>query len=324
MNIVFAGSFLQYSATVLQGLLDDDACDVTLVITTPPTPMGRNKVLTKSAVHQLAEEHGIPVQTPSSLNDLTLQDVIDTVGAVDYLVTAGYGKFLPPSWLSYPTVAAVNLHFSLLPAYRGANPAEWAILHGEQETGVTLITMSEGIDEGDILAQASLELTNTDTRESVYEKLYELGGSVLPAMLHEHVSQRESTLPLGMPQPVDSPTPDARRFIRAHGFMDWQALLAAMHGKPIEARHLSTHLKTAYAFLNLERARPTEQAMLIERAIRALSGFPGVWTYVRTTKGKQRMKVLSASLKRGALQLDMVQLEGKQAQPYSEVKDSIL
>ena len=158
ISIVFFGSFGNYSVIVLDKLLRSSIYHLASVITTPPAPKGRHLKLTKTEVQIYAETHNIPIFAPPSL------DSLPAISKPDFIVVAGYGKLLSPAWLEFPKVMAVNMHPSLLPAYPGRCPAEWAILRGETETGVTLIQMTEKFDAGPILAQEKLPISRDDTR----------------------------------------------------------------------------------------------------------------------------------------------------------------
>jgi methionyl-tRNA formyltransferase len=318
MNIVFFGSFQHYSALILKSLImNHKSIQVIGVVTSPPAPMGRKKILTKNPVHQMAESHNIPVFTPEKLDAVILK----SYEKVDFFVTAGYGKFLPKSWLDYPKHGSLNLHFSLLPKYRGANPAEWAILLGETKTGITLMHMNEKLDGGDILAQEETLITDTDTRETLYEKLYTRGAEKLPDWL---VNLPEAC----SAQPKASPVPPAKRFTREQAFIDWRILTAVMQGKTYDVKLLPKNLLVAFNFLNANKPRTSyfEQCTFIERAIRALAGFPGVWTLVNTSKGQKRMKILTSYLvpRTSHLQLATIQLEGYTPTSFKQIKNQII
>lgn len=321
MNVIFFGSFLDYSAIILDHLLRAKSLKVIAVITTPPSPLGRTKALKKTEVHELALQHQLPVFTPEKLNTQTLAELVAALSLVNNEVTfltAGYGKLLPKEWLEYPAGGALNLHFSLLPAYRGANPAEWAILMGETQTGVTLIEMNPEFDTGTIVAQAPTRIEKTDTRETVYKKLYTIGGQVLPEMLARYRNHTLTTIP----QPEQSPTPYAKRLTRDDGFIAWAAFVDAVAGRPVSAQYLSPQLQTIAHHLY----QPLDYLPLefIERAVRALFGFPGVWTLVPTTKGEKRMKILRVALAGKTLILERVQIEGQQPAKWKQVKNSVL
>lgn len=317
MNIVFFGSFLHYSALILDALRQAPSVTIKAVVTTPPQPAGRKQALKKTEVQELAEVYGLPVYAPEKLDETSLDELDALLEADDHVVfvTAGYGKLLPNSWLAHPQLGALNLHFSLLPAYRGANPAEWALLRGETKTGVTLIEMSPEFDTGKIVSQAEVPIEDTDTRETVYEKLYTLGGQVLPEMLEKYVTG--SLTPVD--QPTTSPTPYAKRLTRDDGFIAWGAFEDALAGRPVSAHYLSKQLQEIahHVYEPLEYL-PLE---FLERAVRALVGFPGVWTIIPTAKGDKRMKVLAVRVEGQMLKLDKVQLEGQQPAAWNQVKN---
>ena len=317
ISVVFLGSFLEYSASVLQALHNSPLVEVIGVITTPPKPAGRKKILKKTDVHLLAEELHLPVFAPEKATTKALQEMATVFKfsvemPPQIFLTAGYGKLLPSSWLEFPSIAALNLHFSLLPAYRGANPAEWALLRNEKETGVTVIKMSPSFDTGGVIESAPQPISATDTRETMYDALYRLGGKILPQVIADFAANK---LPI-QPQPKESPTPYAKRLNREDGFIDWQAITQAMNGNEIEPSLLAPQLK-----IILEGATPAHiTAETIERSIRALAGFPGVWSIISSTKGEKRIKLLSASVKDSRLELEMVQIEGQQSAHWNQVK----
>lgn len=347
MNLIFFGSFQHYSTKILKALIEDSDITVAGVVTTPPAPVGPQKILTKTDVHRYAKSQNLPVFTPTDLSDSefkTLHTVSD-IQHTDFFIVAGYGKLLPASWLTAPRYGALNLHFSLLPKFRGANPAEWAILLGEPETGITLMQMAEEFDTGAIIDRASLpidqvnpEPSRRDTRESLYEKLYSLGAKKLPNMLKKHFQHLHYPKILNtkyqiLKQPKATPTPPAYRFKRADGFIPWQIITTAMTGQPYDGNLLPTHLRTAFRYCHHIAIQPFNHSAFIERALRALAGYPGAWTYVPTTKrspvpngtgGQKRLKLLSAHLINNRLVLDQVQLEGKSPSTYAQIKNVII
>lgn len=332
IRIVFAGSFLQHSAQILSALCEAPNLEVVAVVTTPPDPQGKTGQFVKNPVQQLAEQSTIPVFTPAELRDAVLSEIEKKVGKPDLLLTAGYGKLLPSSWLSWPTVAALNLHFSLLPKFRGANPAEWALLLNETSTGVTLIEMSPEFDTGKMIASAALPITDTDTRESLYEKVYQLGAEVLPKMVSAYLhfldgrpaGATADKISLYLP-PIDqppSPTPYATRLRRDDGFIAWSGMQKVMAGEVADAQDFSKNVQKV-----LEISQVAPDAVFVERTSRALAGFPSLWTVIPTGKGEKRMKILGALVMTGSppkLQLTQVHIEGKSPAKWAEVKNSVV
>jgi methionyl-tRNA formyltransferase len=328
-KIVFFGSFQDYSALILQGLLQSDVVSVVAIVTTPPFTAPKTGEVLKNPVHELADVHALPVFTPDTLDENSLAEVLAPSTGCDFFVTAGYGKLLPTSWLQAPPRGALNLHFSLLPKYRGANPAEWALLLNEKETGVTLIEMSPEFDTGYIIAQASLDITTNETRETLYHRLYTLGAQVLPPMLSAYAGyqhqqeQAESAADITYflpprPQPP-SPTPYAKRFKREDAFISWPTLWSAMTGVSQTPAEYGQLLNQA-----AQVAHSASPTIFIERAVRALAGFPAVWTLIPTVKGQKRMKVLQVHLSpEKRLVLDTVQIEGQQPASWNQIKNQV-
>ena len=331
VRLIFFGSFLDYSALILEKLLTDERLQIVTVVTTPPMPMGRKQVLTKTPVHISAEKHGVTVFAPEKLTTESLHELLSLAGneKPTFFVTAGYGKLLPTEWLTAPLAGSLNLHFSLLPAYRGANPAEWALLNDEKTTGLTLIEMSPEFDTGRMIAQTPMAITTTDTRETVYEKLYTLGSQVLPNWLVTYATwlADDTTVPPTdtthwwlppVPQPAAT-TPYAKRFTRDDGFIAWSAVEATQQGDTFTAEELGPLLKHIATISTLAL-----DAAWIERATRALAGFPNLWTTVPTIRGDKRMKILSATVEGNRLRLEAVQVEGMQATAWNAIKGTLL
>lgn len=321
-SVIFFGSFLHYSTKVAQSLLDSPFIDLIGVVTPPPAIAGKQKVLKNTHTHDWANQNNITIYAPEDLFNTHPSDVFSSGDKPDFFIVAGYGKLLPQEWLQYPKIASLNLHFSLLPDFRGANPAEWAILLGETETGVTLIDMSHDFDTGNIITRLNIPIDEQHTRETLYEELYDLAANIAS----ETIPHLENTNFADPQAPSDKPY--AYRHNRSHGFIDWQFVHAAIEGHHIEdpLPLLSKNLKIAWKYLH---EHPNESEGLItpevflERAVRALSGYPGIWTYLPTSQGKKRMKILSTNLDEGILTLDQVQIEGKQPSTFNQIKNQI-
>ncbi len=295
-SLIFFGSFQRYSVLVLEKLLEN--FQVQAVITTPPQPKGRNSELVKSEVHIFAESRQIPVFTPESLN-IDPNELLKPKDNPDYLIVAGYGKLIPPAWLDYPRIMAINYHPSLLPEYKGRFPAEWAILKGETETGGTLIKMDVEFDKGEIITQEKIPLSPMDTKESIYKKLFILGGDMLTKSL-PLIASGEIT-------PIPQPTGKffyARGLTREDGFIPWDHLQMATQGKDVPAEERQ----------GIAELIPVHASQLIERELRALSPWPGVWTIQPDGK---RLKLLSARVEKTKLIPLLVQEEGGKPKPWT-------
>jgi methionyl-tRNA formyltransferase len=151
--------------------------EIVAVYSQPPRPKGRGQKLTPSPVHAFAESMGLPVFTPESMK---AQDAIDTfIGLdLDAACVVAYGQILKPAVLEAPRLGCFNLHGSLLPRWRGAAPIQRAIMAGDAQTGVQIMRMSEGLDEGAILLSEILPIQPTDTAASLSERMSTIGATL--------------------------------------------------------------------------------------------------------------------------------------------------
>ncbi len=176
-KVIFMGT-PEFSVPILQALIDDETLEVTAVVTQPDRKVGRKQILTPSPVKQLAETYEIPVLQPEKLSGSEeMQEILDI--APDLLITAAYGQFVPTKLLKAPTYGAINVHASLLPKYRGAAPIHYAILKGEEKTGVTIMYMEKVMDAGNIISQREIPITDADDTGTLFEKLSLLGRDLL-------------------------------------------------------------------------------------------------------------------------------------------------
>lgn len=167
----------EFAVPSLQVLLDGEDL-VVGVVSQPDQPSGRGMALHAPPVKMLAEAHHISVFQPQKLRTSQALEQLQAWHP-DLIVVAAYGKLLPNEVLTLPPLGCINVHASLLPRYRGAAPIQWAIARGESETGVTIMSISERMDTGDILLQRSLPITADDTGGSLHDKLSRLGAEAL-------------------------------------------------------------------------------------------------------------------------------------------------
>lgn len=182
-RIVFAGT-PDFAAKALAGLLDSRH-KVIAVYTQPDRPAGRGQKLLESPVKLLALEKGIAVEQPLNFKDPASIATLASYEA-DIMVVAAYGIILPKAVLDTPSITCLNIHASLLPRWRGAAPIQRAILANDQETGISIMKMAEGLDTGDVLLTRTLPIASTDTGSSLHDKLAILGQSALLETL-EHL-----------------------------------------------------------------------------------------------------------------------------------------
>ncbi|MBN1205716.1 MAG: methionyl-tRNA formyltransferase [Myxococcaceae bacterium] len=174
-RIVFMGT-PEFAVASLEACFDIG--DVVAVVTQPDKPKGRGKAVAISPVKALALERGVPVLQPTKLRTPPFSEELREL-APDVCVVTAYGRILPKDVLEVPAKGCVNVHASLLPRFRGAAPIQWAIAHGDAETGVTLMCMDEGLDTGPMLAMKRLPIGPEDTSATLHEKLARLGGELL-------------------------------------------------------------------------------------------------------------------------------------------------
>jgi methionyl-tRNA formyltransferase len=176
LKIVFAGT-PEFAALHLCALIDSEH-DVIAVYSQPDRPAGRGKKLQASEVKKLAIEHAIPVFQPQSLKTTEAQLALAELQA-DIMIVVAYGLILPASILNIPKLGCLNVHGSLLPKWRGAAPIQRSIWAGDNETGVTIMQMDEGLDTGPMLFKHSISITKEDTSASMYQKLARIGPEAL-------------------------------------------------------------------------------------------------------------------------------------------------
>ena len=173
MRVVFMGT-PAFAVSVLRRLVEDH-WDVVAAYTQPDKPKNRGMKLIPTPVKEYAMTQNIPVYQPASCRDEAVWEELRALEP-DVILVAAYGKLLPQELLDIPRTAMLNVHSSLLPQYRGAAPINWAILNGDQETGVTIQYMASELDAGDILLTRKTAIDPQEDASQLYDRLAELGG----------------------------------------------------------------------------------------------------------------------------------------------------
>jgi methionyl-tRNA formyltransferase len=176
MRLVFMGTPEAATSSLHRCL--DAGHEVAAVWTQPDKPAGRGNKLTYSPVKEFALSRGLPVHQPSKLRNEEALSLFRSHHA-DVAIVVAYGRILPEPFLSAPALGCINVHFSLLPAYRGAAPVNWAIVRGEHETGVSTMMMDVGLDTGPILLQRATPIGVRETAPDLMGRLAELGAELL-------------------------------------------------------------------------------------------------------------------------------------------------
>ncbi|KSB88245.1 methionyl-tRNA formyltransferase [Caulobacter vibrioides] len=229
--------------------------EIACVYSQPPAPRGRGQELKPSPVHAFAEGLGLPVRTPASMKtpeEIQAFQALD----LDAAVVVAFGQILVKDVLEAPRLGCFNLHASLLPRWRGAAPIQRAIMAGDPVTGVQVMRMSEGLDEGPVLLSETVRIDALDTVASLHDRLAAVGARLLPVAL----AAIERGGAIETPQAEDGVT-------------------YAKKIKPAEAR--------------IDWTRPAAE---VDRHIRGLSPFPGAWFEAPSDKGPVRVKALLSKM----------------------------
>ncbi len=186
-KIVFLGTSA-FAVPSLKALAGDPRFEVELVITQPDRPVGRKQILTPPPVKIAAQALNLPIQQFENLNS-QFSSPKSQVPSPDFLIVVSYGQLLSQEILDWPTVAAVNVHASLLPKFRGASPIQHTIFAGEKETGVTVQKMIKELDAGPILNQEKIQIGERETFTTLHDKLASIGAALLLQTLTEPLKE---------------------------------------------------------------------------------------------------------------------------------------
>ena len=193
IKVVFMGT-PEFAVPPLKKLIEE-GYDVKLVVTQPDRPAGRGKKLTPPPVKVVAEKAGIPVYQPEKVKENEeLKRKLSEINP-DVIVVAAYGKILPKWLLDLPKYGTINIHASLLPKYRGASPIQWALLNGEEETGVTVMKVIPKLDAGDIISQRKVKIEKEDNAQTLHDKLSKVGAELLSETLPLYISGKLKPVP---------------------------------------------------------------------------------------------------------------------------------
>lgn len=182
MRVVFMGT-PDFAAASLKALIDN-GYEVAGVFAQPDKPSGRGMEVTYSPVKQLALDHEIPVFQPAKMRDGTALEIMKSLSP-DIVVVVAYGRILPDDLLAVPPLGTINVHGSLLPKYRGAAPIQWAVLNGDEVTGVSTMYLASEMDAGDIIYSAQTRIGEYETSGELYDRLKDMGAELLIQTLRD-------------------------------------------------------------------------------------------------------------------------------------------
>jgi methionyl-tRNA formyltransferase len=276
MTYKFAYFGTPYVARDTLALLIDRGFTPAVVITSPDAPRGRGMELTPCETKVFATERNLPILTPERIDDATTE-AIRTYGC-DFAIVVAYGKILPQSLIDAFPMGVINIHYSLLPKYRGASPVEAALLHGDTVTGVSIQKMAFELDAGDILAQREVSIEPNETTHELRPRLVTIGAELLAEILPSFAS---GTL---TPKPQDpSQATRAKKIQKEEG-------LLTLPGNDSE---------------NWNKYR-------------AYAEGPGTYFFVQKNGKEIRVKITKASFANGKFVIERVVPEGKREMAYAD------
>ncbi|MGV3539784.1 MAG: methionyl-tRNA formyltransferase [Rufibacter sp.] len=222
LRIIFMGT-PDFAVPALQALVEN-GWNVVAVITAPDKPAGRGLKLVPSPVKEVALQHNLPVLQPTNLKDAVFQEELRSYNATLQVIVAF--RMLPEAVWNMPTLGSLNIHASLLPHYRGAAPINWALINGDQETGVTSFFLQHEIDTGDIILQKKVAIAQEDNFGTLYEKLKHAGAELLLETVSAILEDRVQPYP--QPQP-EEPLRLAPKIFKQTCQIDWSQPAEKVH-----------------------------------------------------------------------------------------------
>lgn len=252
LKVVFFGT-PDFAVATLEAIWESGH-EVMAVVTAPDKAAGRGQKISQSAVKQYAVKHSIPCLQPEKLRNQEFQQELKKFDADIFVVVAF--RMMPKSVYTMPRLGTFNVHASLLPQYRGAAPINFAIMNGEKETGVTTFFLNDKIDEGEILLQSKVAITDHETAGTLHDKLMAAGGQLAVETLNRLAE--DSLLPT--PQPEAETLKLAYKIQKEDMRIDWHKSLPQIHN-----------------------------------FIRGLSPYPAAWTQVKTPSGAKSLKIFQGT-----------------------------
>lgn len=307
MKVAFFGTS-DRSIPILESLKSH--FDIVLCVTKKDVVVGRKQVEKETGVKSWAKENNINFLEVDSLKEEDLEKTIDEIKRVnpDYGVVADFSFIIPKEIIDLLDIRLINIHFSLLPKYRGSSPVQFAILNGDETTGVTFHVVDEKMDNGAILFQSGYKTNGSETSGELYDTLFKVASDKLPEVLEKY-SQGQIK-----PIPQD------------------KELATFTYSK--------THPKSTFIFKEDALVDWGNKPEEIERMIRAFNPWPITWTYLKDLeKGKYlatkiklkkhvnkelKIKIYKSSIKDGKLLIEQVQVEGKKEMSWNDFENGYL
>lgn len=292
-RIVFMGT-PEFAVAILEKLIQEN-CHVVAVVTAPDKPAGRGMQLTQSAVKQSAIKHNLPVLQPVRLKDPLFLEELQAYQA-DVQVVVAF-RMLPELVWNMPPMGTINLHASLLPKYRGAAPINWAIINGEQETGITTFKLKHAIDTGDVLMRKKIKIRPDETAGELHDEMKMAGADLVYETLTGYCSGQLATMPQEqLIHEIVGHVPEAPKLHTETCGIDWTKKSEEVYNL---IRGLSPY-PTAFTHLNGKMLKIFKARYEMKSAEIALGTFE--------TDGKNFLRFATSD---GWIYVEELQLEGK-------------
>lgn len=284
-------------------VLIEEQFNVVAVVTQPDRPIGRKRVITPTPVKEVALQHGIPVLQPERLRSA---DAVAEIKALqpDLIVTAAYGQILPASILNLPQHKCINIHASLLPRYRGGAPIQYALINGDEKTGVTLMYMAEGLDTGDMISRVEVPIEDGDDVGTLFDKLSAAGAELLretlPKLLAgeiEAVAQNDAEASYAPNISRDDERIDWKRsardvFNQVRALHPWPIAFTMWDGERLKVWACKLQSETQASLADTKRdALPGTVLQCTDDGIEVMTGQGTVWLTKIQPSGKRAMDV---------------------------------
>lgn len=224
MRIVFCGT-PEFAVPTLRDLLANPEFAIEAVITQPDRPRGRGQRVSASPVKEVATEAGVRIYQPERVKTDETHDFFVQLKP-DAVVIIAYGQIIPRRLLEIPRLGWMNLHASLLPKYRGAAPIAWAIINGEQKTGLTTMRLDPGLDTGPILMQHEIEIGKHETTPELAKRMADLGAPLVTESLIKLERGEIAPVPQDSPQATYAPI-----LTKEHGRIDWSLTASEIYNR---------------------------------------------------------------------------------------------
>lgn len=286
MKLVFFGT-PQFAVPSLEILSKCPEIEITAVVTQSDKPVGRKKIIIPSPVKQKAVQLGLKILQPKNKKELI--DSMKNIEA-DIFLTIAYGMILPKEVLKMPKISAINVHPSLLPRFRGASPIQETLLNGDKETGISIIQMTEAVDEGPIYFVKRVQIDPNDNLQSLTKKLAEISSQILPLVLEDIEKKILQPLPQNNKKAVY-----CRKINKTDGKIDWNK----------SAEEISNMIKAFTPWPSVYTEFKGKNFKILEAEIENSTTKKAPGTFF--LEGK----ILKIAAKKGVIIPKKVQLEGK-------------